>query len=184
VSDSPSRASFTGLIVHRDVHFRYSILIPEGWHRLDVAEDFGPGAFYAPTTTNTLTGFLAQARDLGTTVAGEDLGALRAGFLRGLRGVPGSKIESQEADAIGTLITMEARQTYLDGAIRRKHWVRLLYQGSIQVRLIARGETVEEFQRWLPMFYETMRTFRFGDWWADASVPAWRPTIREEDVQS
>jgi hypothetical protein len=76
---------------------------------------------------------------------------------------------------------MEARQTFLDGATRRRHWVRLLYQGSTQVRLVARGETVEEFQRWLPMFYETMRTFRFGDWWADASVPSWRETIRADE---
>jgi hypothetical protein len=32
------------------------------------------------------------------------------------------------------------------------------------VRLVAQGATVEQFDYWLPMFYEAMRTFQFGDW--------------------
>ena len=37
----------------------------------------------------------------------------------------------------------------------------------------AQGATPAEFDYWEPMFFETMRTFRFGDWWADVTGAAW-----------
>jgi hypothetical protein len=137
----------------------------------------GKGVIYTPDPSDTYTNFSIEARDLGTTTEAGDLGALRTGFLRGLRSFRRSRIESEEAEAIGRLTTMEARHTYLDGGgrrgVRRKRWVRLLYQGSTQVRLVAQGATVERFDYWLPMFFESMRTFRFGDWAVDAGLPGW-----------
>jgi len=161
---------FTGLVAHRDQAFNYSFFLPLGWHRLEIEGAGDNGVFYAPSLDDPLTGFSAEARDLGMEVTADDLPSLRAGFLSGLRKMTRSKIESQEADAIGSLITMEARQTYRDGAVTRKRWVRLLYQGTTQVRLVAQGATVDAFEYWLPMFLESMRTFRFGDWAADAGL--------------
>ena len=129
---------------------------------LDSAE--GSGVIYAPALDDAATSFSAEGRDLGLSVAAEDLPALRTGFLRGLRALTGSVLESSEAETIGPLITMEARHTFLQEGHARKRWVRLLYQGSTQVRLVAQGASVEQFHYWLPMFYESMRTFRFGDW--------------------
>ena len=56
--------------------------------------------------------------------------------------MPGCKIEQQEDTAIGALLTLEARLTYRDGDATRKRWVRLLYQGRTQVRLVAEGSVV------------------------------------------
>jgi hypothetical protein len=161
--------SFTGLVAHSDRRYNY---------RRDLSrsgDDNGPvehGVFYAPILDDEFTGFSAEGCDLGMTVTGDDLAVLKSGFLSGLRKMPNSTIESQEADAIGTLITMEARHTYRDGGVIRKRWVRLLYQGSIQVRLVAQGATVTAFDYWLPMFYESMRTFRFGDWGSELTGEA------------
>lgn len=173
-----ARPSFTGLVAHSDRQYNYSFFVPEGWHRRDlgrVGDDSGPvdsGVFYAPILDDEFTGFSAEGSDLGMTVTGDDLVALKSGFLSGLRKMPNSTIESQEAEAIGTLITMEARHTYRDGRVTRKRWVRLLYQGSTQVRLVAQGATVEAFDYWLPMFFESMRTFRFGDWGSELTGEA------------
>lgn len=159
----PSQASlptFTGLQVHRDEQLGFSVLIPLGWQRREVED--GQGVFYAPDPADALTGLAVDGRDLGTEVEAKDLPAVRRGFLRGLRELPACRIESREAEAIGRLITLEARHTFRDGEAVRKRWVRLLYQGRIQVRLIAQAASVEQFAYWEPMFYTSIRTFRFG----------------------
>lgn len=158
------RPSFHGLLVHSDATIGYTLLIPLGWQRLELDSADGQGVIYAPDPRDVATSFSAEGRDLGTTVTADDLPALREGFLSGLRAMPGSTLESWEAEAVGALVTMEARHTFKDGEATRKRWVRLLYQGTVQVRLVAQGASVEAFHYWLPMFYESMRTFRFGDW--------------------
>jgi hypothetical protein len=170
MSDAPARPSFTGLLVHYDPIFNFSYFVPDGWYRQPIASPEGTGVIYLPDPADPFTGFSSEGRDLGIPVEPGDLPTLRAGFLSGLRRLPGAIIEDREAEAIGDLITMEARHTYRDGKIRRKRWVRLLYRGSTQVRLVAQGATVEQFHYWLPMFFESMRTFRFGDWAHDAGV--------------
>jgi hypothetical protein len=164
LSAEGERPSFRGLLVHRDSTIGYSLLIPLGWQRLELESAEGQGVIYAPSAEEVETSFSVEGRDLGTPVTADDLPALREGFFRGLRAMPGSWLESWEAEAIGSLVTMEARHTFRQGEATRKRWVRLLYQGSIQVRLVAQGASVEAFHYWLPMFYESMRTFRFGDW--------------------
>ncbi|HEY3062010.1 MAG TPA: hypothetical protein VGL99_23785 [Chloroflexota bacterium] len=155
-----SLPSFTGLQVHHDQRLGFSVLIPDGWVRLDV--EGSPGAFFAPDPADLTTGMAVEGRDLGTEVSPTDLASLRRGFLRGLRELSECHIESRSAEAVGALITMEARHTYKDGHALRKRWVRLLYQGRTQVRLIAQAASPEQFAFWEPMFYTTIRTMRFG----------------------
>ena len=172
------RPVFTGLGVYRNMEYRYSVLYPEGWHQLDLeTEEGGQGVIFAPPPGDAATSFSVEARDLGMTVGEDDLPTLRAGFLAGLRRLPKSRIQDQEEYAIGRLIGLEARQSYREGATPRKRWVRLLYQGSTQVRLIAQGATAEEFDYWLPMFNQMMRTFRFGDWWAELTGQEWMTSL-------
>ena len=104
-------------------------------------------------------------RDLGTEVTPEDLPDLEKGFLKGLRTVAGSKLERHEAFASEFHIGVEAVQTYLDAGERRKRWVRLLYKGSVQARVIAQAATVEEFDRLRLLFAPCITTFLFGDIW-------------------
>ena len=179
-----ARPAFTALDVYRNFEHRYSVLYPEGWQQLDLeTEEGGQGVIFAPPPGDAATSFSVEARDLGMTVGEDDLPALRAGFLAGLRKAPKSRIEQQEEYAVGRLIGLEARQAFREGDVRRKRWVRLLYQGSTQVRLIAQGATAAEFDYWLPMFNQMMRTFRFGDWWAELTGQEWLPSLKTAEEE-
>ena len=98
---------------------------------------------------------------------------IERGFLAGLRQLPKCQIESHEAESIGRLLTLEARLTIREGDAVRKRWVRQLYQGRLQIRMVAQGATPEAFAYWEPMFTTMMRTVRFGDWWAEAIGIEW-----------
>jgi hypothetical protein len=96
-------------------------------------------------------------------VTPDDLPDLERGFLRGLRAAPGSRLEEHSAFANEFAIGIDAVQTYEESGRRRKRWVRLLYRGSIQARLIARGATVEELDRLRPLFAPCVTTFMFEE---------------------
>jgi hypothetical protein len=162
VPGTASGPAFTGLVVHHDSDFHFVLLVPDGWLRLDLRES-STGVFYAPDPRDLLTGLAIEAQDLGTPVQPADLPALRSGLLAGVRGLSGWRIEQHEAEVVGELLTLEARFTFYDGVAARKRWVRLLYQGRTQVRLIAQGASPDLFGYWEPMFFEAMRTVHFGD---------------------
>lgn len=166
--------AFTGLVVHRDPDAGFSLLLPDGWRRTDLPDS--QSTVYAPDPDDPTTGLEIGGYDLGTEVQARDLPALRRGFLAGLRKLPGARIEQQEDVAIGTLLSLEARVTYCNGDTARRRWVRLLYQGRTQVRLLAEGSTLERFAYWEPMFVTAFRTVRFGDWWAEAVGIEWVDT--------
>lgn len=180
MADSPRPPAFTGLVVHRDLDVGFSLLLPDGWQRLDLPEN--GGTLYTPDPDDPTTGLEVSGHDLGTEVQARDLPSIRRGFLNGLRQLPGCKIEQQEDTAIGELLTLEARLTYRDGEAVRKRWVRLLYQGQTQLRLLAEGSSVERFAYWEPMFFTAFRTVKFGDWAAEAVGVEWPETWDQDDM--
>jgi hypothetical protein len=171
VAESARPPAFTGLVVHRDPNIGYSLLLPDGWQRTDLPDD--GGTLYAPDPNDPTTGLEVNGHDLGTEIHARDLPTVRRGFLAGLRQLPGCTIEQQEDTAIGGLLALEARLTYRHEETIRKRWVRLLYQGRVQIRLLAEGSTVERFSYWEPMFFTAFRTVRFGDWWSEAIGVEW-----------
>jgi hypothetical protein len=179
MAESQRPPAFTGLIVHRNPDAGYSLLVPDGWRRTDLPED--GGTLYTPDPDDPTTGLEVSSQELGTDVRARDLAAVRRGFLSGLRRLPGYRIEQQEDTAIGSLLTLEARLTYRDGEATRKRWVRLLYQGRTQLRLIAEGSSVERFAYWEPMFFTAFRTVKFGDWAADAVGVEWPDRWPEDE---
>src|SRR5215212_11005071 len=172
--------SFTGLIVHRDPAAGYSLLLPDGWQRTDLPDD--GGTLYRPDPEDPTTGLEVHGRNVGTDVQARDLPAIRRGFLTGLRQLTACQVEQEEAEAIGQLLTLEARVTYRQDETTRKRWVRLLYQGRTQIRLVAEGSSVERFAYWEPMFTTAVRSVRFGDWWAEAAGVEWAPSLLRDDA--
>jgi hypothetical protein len=160
----PARPAFTGLVVHHEPTFGYAVLVPAGWQRLPLSGS-NSGVFYAPDAADLVTGLAVDALDLGMSVTAADLPTLHRGMLQGLRRLPNCRIESAEAEAVGQLLTLEARHTFRDGDATRKRWTRLLYQGRTQVRLVAQAASVARFDYWEPMFYEALRTVHFGSGW-------------------
>ena len=183
MSESRPPPAFTGLVVHREPRYGCSLLIPEGWQRRELVSEHSSGVVFLPDPADEVTSFSFEGRDLGLEIGPDDLAALKSGFLAGLRKLPGCKLARHEAEAVGRLITMEARLTFREGAALRKRWTRLLYQGRVQVRLVAQGATPAEFDYWEPMFFQTMRTFRFADWWADVTGASWTETPFNEAAE-
>ena len=175
--DDTPRPSFTGLLIARDLQYHYSFLYPEGWHLLELETEGGTGVIVAPVAGDTANSFSVEARDLGLAPTAKDLPTLREGFAAGLRNLPDAAVEMRDDFAIGTLLGIEAVLTYRDAAATCKRWVRLLYQGSTQVRLIAQGATIAAYDYWLPMLTQAMRTFQFADWWAEVTGIEWLPSL-------
>ena len=168
---------FTGLVVYRNLQYRYSFLYPDEWHQFELDTDGGQGVILSPYPDDVTTSISTEARDLGMTVTADDLPTLREGFLEGLHQLPGVTIEREESESIGTLLALDAWCTYDEAGARRKRWTRLYYQGQTQLRMIAQGATIAQYDYWLPMLNEAMRTLQFGDWWAEATGQTWLPSL-------
>ena len=125
--------------------------------------DGGQGVLFSPDPDSTQTALSIEIRDLGTEVTPADLADLEAGFLKGLRSVPRSRIIQHESFVNDLTFGLETVQTYIEAGQRRKRWINLLYRGSRQARVIAQGATVEEFDRLRPVFAPCVSTFMFGE---------------------
>jgi hypothetical protein len=180
VSESTEGPVFTGLVVQRDLRYHYSFLLIDGWHSYELESDGGTGRIFTPVEDDVTTSFSTEARDLGTAVTAEDLPILRDGVEEGLRQLPELTIEWSEAEAIGDFVTIEYRFTFREAETGelRKRWLRLAYQGQLQVRLIAQGANPESFDYWMPVFNQAIRTFQFADWWAEVTGQSWQPGLK------
>jgi len=80
--------------------------------------------------------------------------------MAGIKALDGVEIEAgSEAEYLThSLSFFEVRFTFLEGGVRRKRWIRNIYWGKNNYVLIAQGRTPEDFDYWLPMFYNIMMT--------------------------
>ena len=148
---------YHGLHKHIDKEGGYAFWVPAGWHRTDMDAGYH-GVIYSPHADGIETSFSAQKNLLKYSVDQDDLATLREGFQQGLDSLPGVEVEWQNETVTSTLITLEARFTFLEEETRRKRWTRVVYWGNGQLVLTAQGATPEEYEYWLPMFYNTMVT--------------------------
>jgi hypothetical protein len=140
----------TPLNIHRDPH-GVALLYPDWWQ----AYDSPNGKLFSPGNLDTFISL--EVVPIATPVTAEDLPELEKGFLAALRQMPNSEVLEHRIFDTGPLLGLEARQRY-DG---KKRWIRLLYRGQGQVRLIAQGATEQEFDFWLPSFDPAMTSFVF-----------------------
>jgi hypothetical protein len=149
--------AFKGLTWYRDQY--YSFFIPSDWHRFTWQDD-RQGALFGPSADDAHTVFAADLRDIGFTVAADDLDDVFDGFMAGIQQLPDVEIESSTSRSVGGLITLEAKYTFSEDGITRKRWVRVLYHGTRQIAFTAQGATPDGYAYWLPMFFEAMMTAR------------------------
>jgi hypothetical protein len=164
----PEQPLLKALVAYRNAEWGYSLPRPDEWFQFELAVEGGQGVLFAPDQDDIRTALSVEVRDLGTEVRPEDLPDLERGFLKGLRTVAGSRLRGHESFANEFAIGVSAVQTFDEAGERRKRWVRLLYKGSVQARLIAQGRTVAEFDRLRPVFAPCMTTFLFGEIWGGA----------------
>lgn len=140
----------TALGIHRDPR-GIALLYPDWWQAYDSPD----GKLFSPGNLDTFIS--VEITPLGMRVTAEDLPELEKGFLTALRNMPSSELLEHRSFDTGVLLGLEARQRY-EG---KKRWIRLLYRGDVQVRLIAQGATEQEFDFWLPSFEPAMTSFVF-----------------------
>ncbi len=152
------RPTYTGMKVHSD-RAGFAIWVPSDWYQFDL-KDGHKGVLYSPYPDDINTGLLAEKHRLKVNVTEKDLPVLREGFMAGIQALPGVEIEEGSFSEFLThsISFFEIRFTFLDGDIRRKRWIRNIYWGKSNYVVIAQGRTPEEFQYWLPMFFNIMMT--------------------------
>ena len=150
---------YTGMFNYIDPEQAFAIWLPTGWTQYEMKKGHH-GVIFSPYPDHYDTSFTAEFHRLKFEVSNDDLPVLQEGFEAGIKALPGVEIESFTYTPTSTLITLEAKFTFLEGENRRKRWVRNIYWGDGQVVFIAQGATVKEYDYWLPMFYNTMVTFQ------------------------
>jgi hypothetical protein len=150
---------YTGMFQYNDPGKTFAIWLPTGWTKFEMEEGH-QGVIFSPYPDHFDTSFTAEFHRLKYTVSNDDLPILQEGFEAGINALPGIEVESFTYTPTSTLITLEAQFTFLEGENRRKRWVRNIYWGNGQVVFIAQGATVNEYDYWLPMFFNTMVTFQ------------------------
>jgi hypothetical protein len=147
---------YTGVTMYTEPN-GFSIWVPSDWHKFDLTKEH-KGIIYSPYPDDFNTGILVEKRKLKYEVKQSDLPVLREAFMEGIKALPGAEIESEDEHLTHGLSFFEVRFTFLEGEKRRKRWIRNVYWAKNQYILIAQGRTPEDFDHWLPMFYNIMTT--------------------------
>jgi hypothetical protein len=158
VTEEKPKPFYTGMKQHAD-EAGFALWLPSDWHQFELQGNM-KGVLFSPYPDDFNTGLLAEKKKLKVKVKSDDLPILREAFMEGIRSLEGVEIEegSVAEHLSNTLSFFEVRFSFLDGGVRRKRWIRNIYWGRNNYVLIAQGRTVEDFQYWLPMFYNIMMT--------------------------
>ena len=148
---------YRGTYKNIDLEGGYAIWIPSDWRKIKMTNGH-KGTIYTPLAEGYDTCISTEKVVLDYSITDDDIPILREGFNAGLASLPGIEIESQDEAITPTLKLFEARFTFLEGDIRRQRWLRVVYWGDGQLIMMAQGETPEEFEYWLPMFYNALMT--------------------------
>jgi hypothetical protein len=151
---------YTGLIKYTSEQDGYALWLPSDWHSFEMSEG-RHGMIFSPHPSLPTAAFSVEKAILPYNVSKEDLPLVREGFQKGLANLPGVLIETQDEIVEDIILALDARLTFLDQGQTKKRWIRIIYAGEAQLTLIAEGAPPEEFEYWLPMFYNIMMTMTF-----------------------
>ncbi len=151
--------AYTGMTLHPDTSGGFSVWMPSDWIKVDLKRNHH-GMLFTPYPDDYNTCFLIEKHKLKVTVTPDDIPFLRETFYKAIQELPGVEVESTDESLSDSINFFEARFSFLEGENRRKRWLRNLYWGEGQLVLIAQGRTPEDFEYWLPMFYNSMMTLQ------------------------
>jgi hypothetical protein len=152
---------YTGIRKYVDEAGGYAVWLPQEWRQLDMMGDH-KGWVFTPYPDHFDTSFSCEKISLDYKVTPEDLDILREGFLEGINQLPDAVIEETRYDTGKMVVIMEAKFTFTENGQRRKRWTKSMYWGEANLVFIAQGATVEDYEYWLPMFYNTMNAYELN----------------------
>ena len=159
VNELNGHPAYTGVTCHVDENGGYSVWLPSDWHETKLKRNHR-GFLFSPYPDDINTSILVEKHKLKVHVKPEDVEILREAFQNDIRSLPGVEIESFEETLSSSVNLFDARFSFLEGDNRRKRWVRNVYWGNGQLVVIAQGRTPEDFEYWLPMFYNAITTIK------------------------
>ena len=151
-SPRPTTPKFTGVDTFSDAQGRFQFRFPSDWAKYEL-EGHPEGVMFSPyfNQTSPRTFISAFAVPLEFAVTAEDSPDLSAAVGEGLRQLEGLHIEHEADDAFGNLLKFDRTFTFSEGeAVRKRHaWI--LYVGTWQIVFAYQGESIADFEYWLPM---------------------------------
>lgn len=151
--------SAVDLKYYRDPRHGFSMVYPDPWYAFELETQ--EGRLFSEKRDDFGTCISVEITPLPTEVTAADLPVLQEAFLKGLRGAPGAEIVREDAYDVGWAVGVEAVYLFDEGRERRKRWVRVLYKGTHQYRLVAQGRNEAEYERWLDEFKPALTAFQF-----------------------
>lgn len=151
--------AYTGMKGIRDQSCGYEVWLPSDWTQTKLKRNHR-GMLFSPYQDDLNTSLLIEKHKLKYKVKAEDVPMLLESFHEGMLALPGVEVEKTEETLATDIFIFDAKFSYLDGEVRRKRWVRNVYWGNGQLVIIAQGRTPEDFDYWLPMFYNSITTLR------------------------
>ena len=106
---------------------------------------------YSPHAENPQTWFSVWVVDLKEKIVAEDLPVLRQGVEQGLAKLDDVQIEESTDNALSNLVKFERIFTFRDGEARRKWKQWQLYVDHWLMVVTYQGESLEEYDYWLPI---------------------------------
>src|SRR4051794_16582345 len=141
---------FYGVRTYQDPIGRFTFRYPTGWYDYEL-EDNRQGIMYSPEATDPQTWFAVWSTELDEHAVAEDVDLLREGVDEGLAQLPESNVEQASEEVLGNLIKFERIYTFLEGDVRRKRKVFILYVQRWLLVFTWQGENEEEYDYWFPL---------------------------------
>ncbi|MEE4195376.1 MAG: hypothetical protein V2J07_09280 [Anaerolineae bacterium] len=139
----------------------FAVWLPSDWHKFEMKEGH-IGWVFSPYANDFNTSFTVQKNKLDYKVTPEDIEILMEGFLEGINSLADVEILETKSDSGKKAVILEAKFTFTEGGETRKRWVKSMYWGEANLVMIAQGKTVEDYEYWLPMLYNSMYDYELG----------------------
>ena len=139
----------------------FAVWLPNDWHKFDMKEGH-IGWVFSPYADDFNTNFTVEKHKLEYAVTTEDKELLMEGFLEGINSLPDAEILESKTDTGKKAVILEAKFTFTEEGQTRKRWIKSMYWGEANLVMIAQGRTVEDFEHWLPMLYNSMYDYELG----------------------
>jgi len=160
MSDAIDLHKYTGMQKFTDIQGGFFFWIPAGWKHMKI-DDKGNSHFFTPNENRMDTGFLSEKRQLDFKVTKDDVPILKEGFINGINMLPKVQIEQVDETITDQMIGIEAKFSFKEEGQTRVRWMRLIYSGKSLLILSAIGTTLEEYERYKPMFFNIMMSTTF-----------------------
>jgi hypothetical protein len=148
----PATARYTGVDTYSDIDNRFQFRFPSDWTRYDVDGKRG-GVIFSPygDEAEPKTFVTAYADDLDFHVVAEDMDDLSEAVDDGLKQMQMESVELSTNTAFGNLLKFERIFTFRDGDALRKRRIWIMYVDRFLIVFAYQGESVEDYDFWLPM---------------------------------